>query len=98
MNPWNRGAIHANTRRHEGRTVRAIVCGGRDLADRAYVFRTLDALRETMGLSHVIQGGATGADLLAFAWTKNRKGVECETYEADWQKHGKAAGPMRNAR
>jgi len=29
------------------------------------------------------------------AWAESRE-IACETYPADWDKHGKAAGPIRN--
>ncbi len=53
----------------------------------------LDALQPSV----VIQGGCpTGADALARAWATDRN-VECWTVDADWEKYGSAAGPIRNA-
>lgn len=43
----------------------------------------------------VIQGGATGADEHARTWCYVA-GVQCITCLALWEKHGKAAGPIRN--
>jgi hypothetical protein len=89
--------------------MRAIVCGSRDLTDADYVFRSLDVLRETMGLSHVIEGGQRryngwveyepdgGADYWAMRWAKAR-GLTWDTVDAEWTKLGKAAGPIRNAK
>ena len=71
---------------------KVLVCGGRHYSDVALVFRVLDMLRPT----EVIQGGATGADALAAQWAKARKVVGLVTCKADWAKHGKAAGPIRN--
>lgn len=48
----------------------------------------------------VIHGGATGADSLAGRWALDNA-VEQSVFsvsKADWDKHGKAAGPLRNAR
>lgn len=46
----------------------------------------------------VIEGGARGADSIAGAWARRRraKGVANVQFKADWTKHGKAAGPIRN--
>lgn len=77
--------------------IRIIVCGGRDFRGRALVERTLDTLHAKHRIALVIQGGAAGADALARAWAK-RRGVACETHEAEWQTYGRAAGPLRNAR
>lgn len=45
----------------------------------------------------VIQGGATGADALGADWAVCSE-VALKTFRADWQRWGRAAGPMRNAR
>jgi hypothetical protein len=71
--------------------VRVLVCGGRNYADTPSVFATLDEIMPT----HVIHGAASGADHIAGMWATARK-VPCTAYPADWRKHGKAAGPIRN--
>lgn len=43
----------------------------------------------------VIQGHANGADKMARVWAKIR-GLECISYPADWDTHGKRAGYIRN--
>lgn len=43
----------------------------------------------------IICGGATGADQLAADWAAYRQ-VPKVVVRADWEKHGKAAGPIRN--
>jgi hypothetical protein len=45
--------------------------------------------------SVIIQGGADGADECARIYA-GAYSVECITFAADWKKHGKAAGPIRN--
>lgn len=73
--------------------MRAIVCGGRDYDDEGNLFRALDSI----GPTFVIEGGARGADTLAWRWAKRRLPSENRlTIEARWDKHGRAAGPMRN--
>jgi hypothetical protein len=68
-----------------------IVTGGRDYSDR----ETLRAVLNFLNPDLVIQGGASGADRLAKIWAESN-GKIFMTVEADWSKHGKAAGPMRN--
>ncbi len=74
---------------------RMIVCGGRDYADRAFVFETLDAVVANGAEVHIIQGGAEGADALAREWAQDRC-VPFTTFPANWRKFGKRAGPIRN--
>lgn len=71
--------------------MRIIVTGGRDYSDQKKVDEVLDLLMPDL----VIQGGASGADSLAYNWCMRNK-VEGKTYQADWNAHGKAAGPIRN--
>jgi hypothetical protein len=69
------------------------VCGGRNYADKATVFDALDAWAPDI----IVHGGAAGADLLAGQYGKARK-LPVIVEPADWNKHGKAAGPIRNAK
>ena len=68
-----------------------IITGGRDYNDYAMVVDVLNHLNPSV----VIQGGATGADALAREWALDN-GKEVITYNADWDIHGKSAGPIRN--
>lgn len=75
--------------------MRVIVCGGRDYTDREAAFAALDRFHAQKGITCLIQGGATGADALAYEWALLRR-VIAHNVPADWSKHGKAAGPIRN--
>lgn len=76
--------------------MRVIVCGGRDYEDREVLFHEMHLLAEQHGWLTVIEGGARGADAFAREWAKLcYHGLV--TFEADWQAHGTAAGPIRNA-
>ena len=75
--------------------MRLIVCGGRNYRDSARVADILGRIHKAQGLTSVIQGAADGADRLAAEWAWENKISVC-SYPADWDKHGKAAGPMRN--
>lgn len=81
-----------------GRIFRVLVCGGRHFTGRALLYMNLDDL-----LSHhkdtaveIISGHASGADSLAEQYAVER-GIMLRTFPADWNKYGKAAGPIRNA-
>ena len=76
-------------------TMRVLVCGGRDYADRDWLFQELDALRLARGVNVVISGCARGADTLGLEWAEAR-GIEVAPYPADWDRHRRAAGPIRN--
>lgn len=80
--------------------MKVLVCGGRSYSNRSQVFAELDILRDFNTTLCVISGGATGADALAEEWARanigKRNGVSFHGFKADWKKHGKAAGPIRN--
>lgn len=77
-------------------SIRVLICGGRDYSDRAFMHRILGTLQEgTPKIREVIHGAAKGADSLAGEWAKQH-GIPSLEYPADWQKHGRAAGPIRN--
>jgi hypothetical protein len=44
----------------------------------------------------IIHGAARGADLIAGEIALSIEGVKVEEYPAQWEKHGKKAGPLRN--
>jgi hypothetical protein len=44
----------------------------------------------------IIHGGARGADHMAGLWARKHD-INMKQYPADWDKHGNAAGPIRNA-
>ena len=72
-----------------------IVCGGREYADDKHVRDVLDAGIDGQPITAIAEGGAQGADEHAEEWAMMR-GIDCQTYNADWSKHGRAAGPIRN--
>jgi SLOG family YspA-like protein len=75
--------------------MRVLVCGGRYYSDREALEKYLDALHSESPISLVIDGGASGADTLANQWAVERH-IRAASFPADWRKHGKAAGPIRN--
>lgn len=88
--------------------MRVLICGGRDFNDWDFFRDKIEeiALKRFPRMEpdeygnflykvKIISGGAKGADALAMTWAAvNWSGYE--EYKADWKKHGKAAGPIRN--
>lgn len=77
---------------------RVLVCGGRNYADRDTAYEFLNRLEAERGIGVLIVGGANGADSLARDWLFERDdlALDYELFPAEWKKHGKAAGPIRN--
>lgn len=71
--------------------MKLLVCGGRDYDDAVLV----DEVLAWLAPNCIIEGGALGADTLARRWA-SATSVPCQTIPADWEAHGKAAGPIRN--
>jgi hypothetical protein len=76
--------------------MRVLVCGGRDYSNSCAVCATLDEIDAGSKIKAIITGMARGADMLAWEWAKDR-GVHTDEFAADWARHGRAAGPIRNA-
>lgn len=74
---------------------RILVCGGRDYGNRERLFSILDVAHAANPIIDLIVGGAPGADSLAREWATERS-VKLDLYPADWDRYGKAAGPIRN--
>ena len=80
---------------------KVLVTGGRYYDNREKLFKVLDQALEAATLSGrpftLVHGGARGADALAGLWASMRQdSVTVRVYKADWDTHGKAAGPIRN--
>jgi cysteine synthase len=75
--------------------MKVLVCGGRDYHRASVVEHYLSALHRGVGISHIIHGAARGADQLAADWAK-ANGVQEVACPANWDAHGKGAGPRRN--
>jgi hypothetical protein len=76
--------------------VTVLVCGGRDFRPNDGSYATLASFL-TPG-SVLIHGAARGADRFAAEFAKGLGFVAIRAFPANWLKHGKAAGPMRNMR
>ena len=73
-----------------------LICGGRDFFDWEMFSSAMSDLVRLRGIPRkVLHGGASGADRLADYWGE-KHALEIETRPANWKKHGRAAGPIRN--
>lgn len=77
-----------------------IITGCRGWSDEETIRLVLwGEMMDATGTFVVFHGGCpTGADAIAAKWCKATEDTECIAVEADWQAHGKAAGPIRNRR
>lgn len=81
-------------------TARILVTGSRNWTSWTAVDHALTRARWDLaagGPVTVVHGACpTGADFLAGSWAGSVAGVTEEAHPADWNTHGKAAGPIRN--
>jgi hypothetical protein len=78
--------------------MKILVCGGRDFSNKKALYEALDSFEKgSVEEIIIIHGAAPGADALAQQWADERK-CPCLKFPANWDKDGKAAGPMRNQR
>lgn len=77
---------------------RVLVTGSRNYDDKSNLFDALADQYEPGMI--VVHGGARGADTLAGEWVKKMQTlgyqVVAEVHPADWDRHGKSAGVIRN--
>src|SRR5882672_8738009 len=90
--PGGPGHFRFQTRK----AVKVLVCGGRNFRSPAQVFRALDRLHQEKPITELMQGGATGADQFAMEWAATKPEIKRYVCNADWETHGRAAGPIRN--
>lgn len=72
--------------------LRVLVCGDRNWSDETMIQLALSTLPSD---TVVIEGEARGADRLARK-VAERLGMTILPFPADWERYGRAAGPIRN--
>ena len=79
---------------------RIIVCGGRNFNDYDRMKSILDGVIAEIGLGitaiEIVSGHCAGADQLGEKYAEER-GYPCKVFPANWEKCGRAAGPIRNS-
>lgn len=76
--------------------MKLLVCGGRDFNQPEKLYQVLYKLVASHSITHVIHGDARGADSLAGEWARGA-GIQEVRCPANWDRHGKRAGYIRNA-
>ena len=77
---------------------RVIIAGTRTFDDYDMLCRSMDYyLQNIREPIQVLSGMARGADQLGLRYAQEH-GYEVQGFPADWEKYGKAAGPIRNLR
>lgn len=82
---------------------RCIIAGSRDFEDyismEKITTRILNDFANLAGVPfediEIVEGGARGADRLGFLFSESLK-LKHNSFPADWEKHGKSAGHIRN--
>lgn len=73
--------------------MRILVCGGREFSNYSFLE---SVLKQYISPDlFIISGGARGADSMAEYFAKQYD-IPISVYKADWSKHGKRAGHIRN--
>lgn len=73
--------------------MKALVCGSRNWTNPDQIKYVIDSLPTE---STVIVGGALGADFIAESLAEKRRDLKVKVFLAQWDLHGKRAGPIRN--
>lgn len=83
--------------------MRVLVTGSRYFTtyeERMWLYAGLEVLRAMEPIVEIIEGGQTGADLAAKNYALWRMGcgdrIVLTTVDAEWDRYGDAAGPIRN--
>lgn len=82
----------------EGPPILVVITGSRDWTDADAIHADLSCIEQAGRLWGVVEGAARGADRIAGRWAEEaqRRGIYWMTMPADWQAHGRKAGPLRN--
>ncbi len=76
--------------------MKTIIAGSRDFNDYRLLRKQVDYYRlHKNEITQVVSGCAKGADTLGEQYAEEN-GIEIKRFPADWNKHKRAAGPIRN--
>lgn len=77
-------------------TIRVGVTGSRFAQAIAHARVIRELIEDALPIAAIVHGGANGVDRIA-ATVAAELGLAIEAHPADWARHGRAAGPRRNA-
>ena len=72
--------------------MKLIIAGGRNYEMTIHDWRNLTDIK---GVTEIVSGGASGADKGGEEYAASVS-IPVKSFPADWEKHGRCAGPMRN--
>jgi hypothetical protein len=75
--------------------MKVIIAGSRSITQMQHVIDAIDASGWRDHIREVVSGNARGVDRLGEIWAVQH-GLPFRAFPADWDKHGKAAGMIRN--
>ncbi len=73
--------------------MKIVVAGSRNIHDKNLVYDCIEKSKVT--ITELVSGCAAGVDSLAEAYALDHD-IQVMPFWADWKKHGKSAGPIRN--
>lgn len=73
--------------------MKVVIAGSRSITDHDLVTEVI--FDSGFDITEVVCGGAYGVDLIGKRWGHDRD-IRVKMFMADWEKHGKKAGPIRN--
>jgi predicted Rossmann fold nucleotide-binding protein DprA/Smf involved in DNA uptake len=82
----------------EGATMRLAIVGSRDIYDPRMLAHGLRRVRSQfpgVEIVEIVSGGARGADWMAEDYAR-RNGIPVKVFPAEWNRHGRKAGFLRN--
>lgn len=74
---------------------KVIIAGGREYSDYDTVEEVCNNRISNKSNLRVVSGGASGADALGERYAKENN-YKLMIFKANWRKHGRSAGPIRN--
>ena len=78
--------------------IRLLICGSRAIKNFDWVYHKIDTICKNQPIDCIITGMANGPDIVGFEYSRNNglKVLEFPITQADWNRDGKKAGPIRN--
>lgn len=76
--------------------MKVAIIGSRSFSDYDFFVKEIESAVPISDITAIVSGGARGADSLGARFGQDYV-IPTEIYMADWQKHGKAAGFIRNS-
>lgn len=77
--------------------MKVIVAGSRTFGSNDFIGMVGSALAiSNFEVDEIVSGGAAGIDSAAIQYAK-KEGIPVSIFNANWDKYGKAAGPIRNS-